>query len=143
MAADTSQEGTARRRVRVRIACEDVIQMKKRKMTVPWDSSSGICSAPWVSTSAVRNVGATRPTGHAALDAVLALCSEHLGASAGFIVIPDKDIQRVSGTDMSRGEAALLTVDLLEASQATGFDPTACAEGWLRGGTLGANGACP
>ena len=42
MAADTFHEATWRRRVSVRIACEEVIQMKNRKITVPCDSSSGM-----------------------------------------------------------------------------------------------------
>ena len=39
IAADTFQDATWRKRVRVKMACDEVIQMKKRKMTVPCDSS--------------------------------------------------------------------------------------------------------
>ena len=35
-------------RVSVKIACDEVIQMKKRKMTVPWDSSNGMRRTPCV-----------------------------------------------------------------------------------------------
>src|SRR5207249_5373690 len=48
IAADTFQDATARNRVSVKIACEEVTQMKNRKITVPCVSSSGMCSAPCV-----------------------------------------------------------------------------------------------
>src|SRR6476620_1586684 len=48
IAADTFHDATARRRVSVKMACEDVIQMKNRKMTAPCASSKGMRNAPCV-----------------------------------------------------------------------------------------------
>ena len=59
MATDTFQEATARSRVSVRIAWEDVTQIKKRKITAPCESRIGICKAPWVTSrimSGISNV---------------------------------------------------------------------------------------
>ncbi len=59
MAADTFQDATARMRVNDRMACEDVTQIKNRKITVPCDSSSGILKMPCVTkriTSGKRSV---------------------------------------------------------------------------------------
>src|SRR6185312_10456128 len=59
MTTDTFHEATARSRVSVKIACEEVIQMKKRIITVPWDSSSGMRRIPCVTnkiSSGINNV---------------------------------------------------------------------------------------
>src|SRR6185437_9670499 len=50
MMADTFHEATARSRVSVKIACEEVIQMKNRIMTVPWDSNNGMRRTPCVTS---------------------------------------------------------------------------------------------
>src|SRR5690349_2341274 len=50
IAAETFQDATACRRVSVKMACDEVIQMKNKKMTVPCASSKGICNTPWVSS---------------------------------------------------------------------------------------------
>ena len=49
MAAETFQEATCRNLVNVKMAWDDVIQMKNRKMTVPCDSSNGMRRTPCVS----------------------------------------------------------------------------------------------
>ena len=45
-----------RKRVRVRMACDEVIQMKNRKMTVPCDSSKGMRRTPCVTKRISRGM---------------------------------------------------------------------------------------
>ncbi len=56
IAAETFQEATCRKRVRVRMACDEVIQMKNRKMTVPCDSSKGMRRTPCVTNRISRGI---------------------------------------------------------------------------------------
>ena len=56
VAAETFQEATCRSLVNVKMACDEVIQMKKRKITVPCDSSNGMRSTPCVSRRINRGI---------------------------------------------------------------------------------------
>src|SRR6478609_6466023 len=66
MAADTFHEATARRCVNVRMACDEVTQMKKRKITVPCASSRGISRMPCVTNRISRGIMSvvTNPVNH-------------------------------------------------------------------------------
>src|SRR6476646_1500319 len=66
MAADTFHEGTARKCVNVRMACDEVTQMKKRKITVPCASSRGISRMPCLTSRISRGIMSvvTSPLNH-------------------------------------------------------------------------------
>ncbi len=70
MAAETFQDATCRNRVSVRIACDEVIQMKNRKITVPCDSSKGMRSTPCVTSRMSRGMKrvVTNPVNHVRRD---------------------------------------------------------------------------
>src|SRR5262245_57454869 len=54
MVAETFHDSIWRKRVKVKMACEEVIQMKNKKITVPCDSKRGISNAPCVSNRMKR-----------------------------------------------------------------------------------------
>jgi diguanylate cyclase (GGDEF)-like protein len=60
-----------------------------------------------------------------ALQCIVGLCREHLGVKGAWLLIPEKNIALIEGSELSESEVRMLGATLLEEARDAGFDHTA------------------